>query len=70
MAGKIKIKCPKGTLRDSEITTESGEVIYCSDFKVEIRNRQLFAIIPVPQPILDIDTENCEVIYESRNDSM
>ena len=64
MAGKIKIKCPKGTLMDSEITTESGEKIHCSDFKIRIVDRRLYAIITVPQPILDIETENYEVINE------
>ena len=69
MAGKIKIKSD-GRFHTTEITTESGETICCSDFKIRVIDRKLYAIITVPQPILDIETENYEVINESRNDSV
>jgi len=66
MVGKIRIKCLKGTLMDTYITTESGEPIpRVTDFKIEIReDRKLYAILTIKDPILEIETENCEVLNE------
>lgn len=59
--GKIKIKS-NGTLRGSEITTESGEQIpRVCDYKIEIRDHKLYAILTIRDPILEIETENYEV---------
>ena len=60
MPSKIKIKSD-GKLYSSSITTESGEEILCSDFRIRIMNGTVYAILTVPQPILEIETENYEV---------
>lgn len=60
MPNKIRIKSD-GKLYSSSITTEAGEEILCSDFTIKIINGMVYAILTVPQPILEIETENYEV---------
>ncbi len=60
MSNKIKITSD-GKLRSSSIKTESGEEILCSDFSIKVINGMVYAILTVPRPILEIETENYEV---------
>ena len=61
MSGRNKIKS-SGSLMSSEITTESGEPIpRVTDYKIEIRDHRVYAILTICDPILEIEAENYEV---------
>ena len=60
MSKTVTIKS-NGKLWDSKITSDSGDDILCSDFRIRVINGMVYAILTIPQPILEIETENYEV---------
>lgn len=46
-----------GNLHMTEVTTESGEELHCSDIEIKIVNRRFYAVLTIPDPTFDIKTE-------------